>query len=321
MTLTSDTVLYAKWNTIIGTEGTGGGTIFYVDEDDYYSWTYLEVAPDNWYQGDELPAETYLNPNFSGAASFDFSNNNGNFAIGQGAYYFETDWSNCNSDNIYAYNDPSSITTIALITDCAEISEISDHTQYDTSSRVRKVNEGEIVIWKNSFGKIAYTKVVNVLSQSYGDDRYELEFEYVITSDGYQQADYVEDHIDPSVGWGGSDTFIGADRIYIGSGMFNTQEICAYLEGDETSRAAQLCSDLVLNGKDDWFLPSIASLELIYHTLDNGESVHMDEAGGFYMSSSEYNANYVYNYSFAGGFINFQRKDSIQSAIRPIRAY
>lgn len=38
-------VLYAQWDWVLGGTGQAGGTIFYVDEDDEYDWTYLEAAP------------------------------------------------------------------------------------------------------------------------------------------------------------------------------------------------------------------------------------------------------------------------------------
>ena len=38
-------VLYAQWDWMLGGTGQAGGTIFYIDEDNAFEWTYLEAAP------------------------------------------------------------------------------------------------------------------------------------------------------------------------------------------------------------------------------------------------------------------------------------
>lgn len=70
----------------------------------------------------------------------------------------------------------------------------------------------------------------------------------------------------------------------IGTGKTNTQAIVAYC--NEEVYAAKLCEDLVQNGYDDWYLPSIDELGLVYE--------HREQIGGFaneefwvYTSSTE----------------------------------
>jgi len=79
--------------------------------------------------------------------------------------------------------------------------------------------------------------------------------------------------------------FPTAQNIEIGSGKDNTQAIVANCL--EENIAAKICTNLVLNGFDDWFLPSINELELMY--------TYRDSIGGFnennfstYTSSSEF---------------------------------
>ena len=94
-----------------------------------------------------------------------------------------------------------------------------------------------------------------------------------------------------SVRWGATGTFIGATATEIGAGRANTAAIAAVLNSlGETGRAAQLCDDLVYNGYDDWFLPSMDEYTQIYVNL------YQYGVGGFthtYWTSSELNADYA----------------------------
>ncbi|OAD92046.1 hypothetical protein A7A78_09875 [Aequorivita soesokkakensis] len=72
-----------------------------------------------------------------------------------------------------------------------------------------------------------------------------------------------------------------ANQRDIGFGNANTNAIvnnCA-----EVNTSAKICSELILNGYDDWFLPTVHELELLYH--------NRNLVGGFsstnYSSSSE----------------------------------
>ncbi len=78
----------------------------------------------------------------------------------------------------------------------------------------------------------------------------------------------------------------------VGDGMSNTNAILANCNEDNI--AAKLCAELILNGKDDWFLPSRGELHLMRINLsgsDANEWVNLN-LGGFrsdiYWSSTEY---------------------------------
>ncbi len=79
-------------------------------------------------------------------------------------------------------------------------------------------------------------------------------------------------------------TIDGADGVAIGSGLQNTIDIVNGCSSD--SIAARLAYDLVVNGYDDWFLPSKDELNQLF--------LHKDKVGGFatdvtapYWSSTE----------------------------------
>ena len=72
----------------------------------------------------------------------------------------------------------------------------------------------------------------------------------------------------PAVPWGIGEIWIttGATEIVFGKGKSNTERIVQkYGNGNY---AAKLCYDLILNGYDDWFLPSLNELDMLYRNKD-----------------------------------------------------
>jgi hypothetical protein len=113
--------------------------------------------------------------------------------------------------------------------------------------------------------------------------------------------------------WGCQGTLIeGADGTAIGTGFQNTIDI---LNGCSVSNtAAKICNDLVLNGYDDWYLPSKDELHKLY--------INRSEIGGFsvdyYWSSTE--SNTLYSWSEAFGGPEYIGRDSFHS-VRAIRSF
>ena len=121
--------------------------------------------------------------------------------------------------------------------------------------------------------------------------------------------------------WTGTVTFIGSGRI-------NTQMLVEAM-GNETyssisgagkngNYAAKLCYDYVLNGYDDWFLPSRDELNLIYNNL------YKAGLGGFvslyYWSSSEDNVYYAKCKTFYDGYQGAEYR-YMYGRVRPVRAF
>lgn len=130
-----------------------------------------------------------LNPQYhtsalKGQVTFDYSNNNHRFAIGEGHFFFETRWSSASEEAIYAYTDSESISALALAKTPSEISLITDVSGYDYSSRVRAPKLGQIVIWRNVNGLYAATKIIDIKCDDRSSHHDELTFEYVILPDG-----------------------------------------------------------------------------------------------------------------------------------------
>ena len=128
--------------------------------------------------------EKYVSPAIKGQVTFDYSNNNGRYFIGQGELTFELYFSKSSNQNIIILNDPQSINTVSLAKDISEIRDISDARVYDSSSRARRPNINQIAIIQNNNGFYAAIKILAIKDDSRGDANDEVTFEYIIQTNG-----------------------------------------------------------------------------------------------------------------------------------------
>lgn len=128
---------------------------------------------------------------------------------------------------------------------------------------------------------------------------------------------------DPTGPWGCAFVDIpGAQGTAIGTGALNTIDIEA---GCGTSGiAADICANLVLNGFNDWFLPSKDELNEMYLKVGQGAAGPNQNIGGFangsYWSSTEENSMSSWFHDFN---INGQYTDDreLWYRVRPVRAF
>lgn len=87
--------------------------------------------------------------------------------------------------------------------------------------------------------------------------------------------------------------FYGVVNTEIGSGQQNTNDIISGINASSVctpdTYAAKICSELVIDGYSDWYLPSSDELALMY---DQRSLIGNFEVR-FYWSSSEYNENWT----------------------------
>ena len=140
---------------------------------------------------------------------------------------------------------------------------------------------------------------------------------YLNTDDGTGMVATTEDQSTGAV-WGCfAEEITGANGVFLGTGAQNTMDI---LSGcTESGIAARICADLILNDKEDWFLPSNAELGFMYTNL------HLKGHGGFaddwYWSSSEIgNSLGVWCQSFNSGDRGEGSKD-VNFHVRAARAF
>lgn len=117
------------------------------------------------------------------------------------------------------------------------------------------------------------------------------------------------------------DIAVDGTATSIGSGKDNTiliSSLCPYEDN-----AAYACSKLMINGFDDWILPSLEELGLMYKTLKkNGIGSFSDS---FYWTSSEAcDGNDDFGYSFLVDFSNgrsFNARRDMRYKVRAIRMF
>ncbi len=123
---------------------------------------------------------------------------------------------------------------------------------------------------------------------------------------------------DNNIEWGCNGTSTGANGTAIGTGMQNTNLIISICT--TSGIAARLCSDLVLNGYSDWYLPSKDELTLM---VSKASMINMSTTCcHWYWSSSEVDASAAWMViSFSGGGSQQSIKTASASWVRAIRSF
>ncbi len=119
-----------------------------------------------------------------------------------------------------------------------------------------------------------------------------------------------------NITWGnGSNLQTGSSGTALGTGNTNTNTIVNLLGNG--SYAAKLCSDLVLNGYNDWYLPSRDEMSKMI--------LNKNAIGGFtsanYWSSSEYDISNAYYSNFTSGSANLIGSKNFVSNVRAVRSF
>ncbi len=108
----------------------------------------------------------------------------------------------------------------------------------------------------------------------------------------------------------------GAYGTAVGTGKQNTIDIVNALSGGS---AAYTCDQWVFAGYDDWFLPSIDELKLMYQYKDMiGTSNPLEDE---YWSSTQVNEKKAYTVDFLSGAKNTENKESKWPIVRAVRAF
>ena len=128
-------------------------------------------------------SEQYASHAHAGTVTFDYSNNDGRYRIGQGEQIFKMKWGRCSESAIYLSKDSGSLGTIA-VTDKRAIGEMEDASVYNGSSNTRCPRVGEVAVQENAHGFWAAVRIINIEYKNRGSDHDELTFEYVIQTNG-----------------------------------------------------------------------------------------------------------------------------------------
>ena len=114
-------------------------------------------------------------------------------------------------------------------------------------------------------------------------------------------------------------TFVAGTEIGIGSGKRNTELIVEVL--GENGKAAQLCANLNINGHNDWFLPSMSELDLMYKNLKSKELGDFHDDWYWSSSASEYGGVAAWAQRFNDGSRNDYNHKGSMYFVRAVRAF
>lgn len=117
--------------------------------------------------------------------------------------------------------------------------------------------------------------------------------------------------------WGCTGLFMSGLDTIVGSGASNTDSITTYCL--ETEVAALYCANYSIGGYDDWYLPSLHELKLIYQNAYALGYINVPQ--GVYHSSSQINGNQAYGVSFWDGTSTINEKIMPGYQVLPIRTF
>jgi hypothetical protein len=140
-----------------------------------------------------------------------------------------------------------------------------------------------------------------------------------IYSEGWRYLEVAPSYTETEAEWGAYSIDVSGVRNTLGSGKTNTELIVSKLLSlDESDKAAQLCLKLSINDYNDWFLPSMYELNLMYEQLSASGYDHFSPAR--YWSSSQTSNYYAWLQSFGNGSM-YGGSKSNKYRVRAIRMY
>lgn len=125
----------------------------------------------------KIAMDLYCNPAMSGNVTFRHDNNNGKYILGTGEYKFVTNWSTCGIDSIYAYGLAGRVGWKDELKRFPTLAEVYD---FDFTSSTRRLQKGDVFVYRNEHEHFVAIKIGNVYSRSHGNQYDELSFEYII---------------------------------------------------------------------------------------------------------------------------------------------
>jgi hypothetical protein len=123
------------------------------------------------------------------------------------------------------------------------------------------------------------------------------------------------DDVSSGVSWGCSSNITLANNKSVGSGKSNTDAI---LSQCGSVGASSVCANYKYGKYDDWFLPTIGELELIYKNLKETDKEKFSV--GYYWSSTQKDATIALRYGFLGGNSGEADKSTSQF-VRAVRKF
>ncbi|MBN2860524.1 MAG: DUF1566 domain-containing protein [Sphaerochaetaceae bacterium] len=140
-------------------------------------------------------------------------------------------------------------------------------------------------------------------------------------SEGWRYLESAPPESEVSLQWGSHGSDLNVTSHGIGEGRGNTGRIAeAIRELEMRPQGATYCEDLVIGGFDDWFLPSLDELDLIFWSLAQKDLGTFQKEGYGYWSSSEFDENFAWAQGFSEGVQGKIEKTEL-FLVRAVRAF
>ena len=123
------------------------------------------------------------------------------------------------------------------------------------------------------------------------------------------------DDVSSSINWACSNNISLASSKNVGSGQSNSQAI---LSNCGNVGAVGYCANYKFGKYDDWFLPSVDELALIYKNLKETDKEKF--SSGYYWSSTQKDEINAFRYGFMGGNLGDADKTS-NHFVRAVRRF
>lgn len=140
-----------------------------------------EVISNSILQSHEEKKKNYvIEGKNGGVASFDFENNSGRFLIrGENGQIFETKWSGCGGNKIYACRD--NVKLVSDEVDWADFpADAESFVDLDWEQRAPTITKGKYVVFLNADGQFLCCKILDVKNKTCEEDDDLLVFEFKV---------------------------------------------------------------------------------------------------------------------------------------------
>jgi|GEM_PF-3572261 len=138
------------------------------------------------------------------------------------------------------------------------------------------------------------------------------------TSDGWRYLEAAPSDINQYSVWGDDGEY--GTQTGIGTGKTNTAIIVSKASNSRKPNAATLCNDYTYGGYDDWFLPSIDELNLMYNNLNNKGQGGFDYSNYWSSSEGTNSSSDAWEQRFSNGNQSYYSRGN-GYRVRPVRAF
>jgi hypothetical protein len=130
-----------------------------------------------------VPTDHPHHSSMQGQVSFNYSDHDGFYRLGDGNSAFLTHWSKSSNTSIHCYRDSTNL-ALALAPASAQLRDIADASLLNYTSRGRTPQTGQFVVFENHCGRYAAARIDKVEDNTRGDIVDRLTLTYWILEDG-----------------------------------------------------------------------------------------------------------------------------------------